>query len=160
MAPDANRIESSQIANFMRPTWMPSGSCRPQMGPTLAPWTLRSEVACCDVCNSWQHKPDSDNWGIKATGRPVPLFNVNMMSHYYRKSHTHYYRISHTGKTASLYWIKVLEACILHTAVNHDWIIIRRLVSRFINICIVIRYTILREWSQHLRHLTREQNLA
>ena len=26
----------------MGPTWGPSGSCRPQMGPMLAPWTLLS----------------------------------------------------------------------------------------------------------------------
>ena len=26
----------------MGPTWGPSGSCRPQMGPILAPWTLLS----------------------------------------------------------------------------------------------------------------------
>ena len=31
-----------QIAKFMRPTWGPPGSCRPQMGPMLAPWTLLS----------------------------------------------------------------------------------------------------------------------
>ena len=31
-----------QIANFMGPTWGPPGSCRPQMGPMLAPWTLLS----------------------------------------------------------------------------------------------------------------------
>ena len=30
----------SQIANIMGPTWGPPGSCRPQMGPMLAPWTL------------------------------------------------------------------------------------------------------------------------
>ena len=30
----------SQIAKFMRPTWGPPGSCRPQMGPMLAPWTF------------------------------------------------------------------------------------------------------------------------
>ena len=29
-----------QIAKFMGPTWGPPGSCRPQMGPMLAPWTL------------------------------------------------------------------------------------------------------------------------
>ena len=33
---------STQIAKFMGPTWGPSGSCRPQMGPMLAPWTLLS----------------------------------------------------------------------------------------------------------------------
>ena len=30
----------TQKAKFMRPTWGPPGSCRPQMGPMLAPWTL------------------------------------------------------------------------------------------------------------------------
>ena len=30
----------SSIAKFMGPTWGPSGSCRPQMGPMLVPWTL------------------------------------------------------------------------------------------------------------------------
>ena len=33
---------SFQIARFMGPTWGPPGSCRPQMGPMLAPWTLLS----------------------------------------------------------------------------------------------------------------------
>ena len=31
-----------QIAKFMGPTWGPPGSCRPQMGPMLAPRTLLS----------------------------------------------------------------------------------------------------------------------
>ena len=34
----------SQIAKFMGPTWGPSVSCRPQIGPMLALWTLLSEV--------------------------------------------------------------------------------------------------------------------
>ena len=29
----------TQIAKFMGPTWGPPGSCQPQMGPMLAPWT-------------------------------------------------------------------------------------------------------------------------
>ena len=32
--------ETSQVARFMGPTWGPPGSCRPQVGPMLAPWTL------------------------------------------------------------------------------------------------------------------------
>ena len=32
----------AQIAIFMWPTWGPPGSCRPQVGPMLAPWTLLS----------------------------------------------------------------------------------------------------------------------
>ena len=31
-----------QIAKFMGPTWGPPGSCRPQMGPMSAQWTLLS----------------------------------------------------------------------------------------------------------------------
>ena len=34
----------SLIAKFMGPTWGPPGSCRPQMGPMLAPWTLLSGI--------------------------------------------------------------------------------------------------------------------
>ena len=33
-----------QIAMFMGSTWGPPGSCRLQMGPMLAPWTLLSEA--------------------------------------------------------------------------------------------------------------------
>ena len=32
----------TQIAKFIGPTWGPPGSCRPQLGPILAPWTLLS----------------------------------------------------------------------------------------------------------------------
>ena len=32
----------TQIANFMGPTWGLTESCRPQVSPTLAPWTLLS----------------------------------------------------------------------------------------------------------------------
>ena len=37
---------TSQIAKFMGPTWGPPGSCRPQMGPMLVPWTLLSGIEC------------------------------------------------------------------------------------------------------------------
>ena len=36
----------TQIAKFMGPIWGPPGSCRPQMGPMFAPWTLLSGVVC------------------------------------------------------------------------------------------------------------------
>ena len=35
----------SQIAKFMGPTWGSPGTCRPQMGPMLAPWTLLSGMS-------------------------------------------------------------------------------------------------------------------
>ena len=35
--------DATQIAKIMGSTWGPPGSCRPQIGPMLAPWTLLSE---------------------------------------------------------------------------------------------------------------------
>ena len=37
-------MKRSQLARFMGPTRGPPGSCRPQMGPMLAPWTLLSVI--------------------------------------------------------------------------------------------------------------------
>ena len=36
------KSQETQITKLMGPTWGPPGSCRPQMGPMLAPWTLLS----------------------------------------------------------------------------------------------------------------------
>ena len=35
-------VTMPQIAKFIGPTWGPSGSCQPQLGTMLAPWTLLS----------------------------------------------------------------------------------------------------------------------
>ena len=43
---------ASQIAKFTGPTWDPPGSCRPQMGPMLAPWTLLSGMFCVQVSHT------------------------------------------------------------------------------------------------------------
>ena len=40
-------IAITQIARFMGPTWDPPGSCRPQVGPMLAPQTLAIRVLHC-----------------------------------------------------------------------------------------------------------------
>ena len=40
ISPENNFPESTQIARFMRPTWGSPGSCQPQMGPMLTPWTF------------------------------------------------------------------------------------------------------------------------
>ena len=39
---DISQSLQTQIARFAWPTWGPPGSCRPQVGPMLAPWTLLS----------------------------------------------------------------------------------------------------------------------
>ena len=52
----------TQIAKFMGPTWGPPGSCRPQMGPLLVPWTLLSGYIC--RYTAWRlHLPR--DWGIR-----------------------------------------------------------------------------------------------
>ena len=40
------RLNQAQIAKFMGPTWGPPGSCRPQVRPMLALWTLLSGEPC------------------------------------------------------------------------------------------------------------------
>ena len=50
----------TQIAKFMGPTWGPHGSCRPQVGPTLAPWTLLSVLHLTE----WQWECWGDGGGL------------------------------------------------------------------------------------------------
>ena len=47
-----SRSVTTQIARFMGPTWGPPGSCRPQVGPMLAPQTLLS-----GQFKAWPRKP-------------------------------------------------------------------------------------------------------
>ena len=42
-----------QIAKFMGPIWGPPGSCRPQMGPMLALWTLLSGAPHTSAMGAW-----------------------------------------------------------------------------------------------------------
>ena len=53
----------SQMARFMGPTWGQPGSCRPQMGPMLAPWTLLSDLCMLLVKTKLQlyHHNKHDN---------------------------------------------------------------------------------------------------
>ena len=57
MFPFDNFIMTTQIAKFMGPTWGPPGSCRPQMGPMLAPLILLlgkyPVMTCAGPGHSW-----------------------------------------------------------------------------------------------------------
>ena len=53
----------SQIAKFMGPTWDQPGSCRPQLGPMLAPWTLLSGI--CLLWVSSQGSGSLRNFHVK-----------------------------------------------------------------------------------------------
>ena len=70
----------SQIASFMGPSWGPPRSCRPQMGPMLAPWTLLSgremvQYACIRLLNS-QKTPHTAPVRVTKPIFFVPLFPV------------------------------------------------------------------------------------
>ena len=54
----------TQIAKAMRPTWGPPGSCRPQMGPILAPWTLLSGISIWNG-GTWVSLALPLEWGQK-----------------------------------------------------------------------------------------------
>ena len=61
----------SQIARFMGPTWGPSGSCRTQMGPMLAPWTLLSGVYFI-MFSSWDLRKSHDYNFCQILGKLIP----------------------------------------------------------------------------------------
>ena len=73
----ARPASSSQIARFMGPTWGPPGSCQPQMGPILAPWTLLSWVALLSYNNSSSRYPmDRDGFFYKCALNCVGVYEV------------------------------------------------------------------------------------
>ena len=51
----------TQIARSMGPTWGPPGSCRPQMGPILAPWTLLWGIYICRETCIYIYHPFTDS---------------------------------------------------------------------------------------------------
>ena len=66
----------------MGPTWGPPGSCRPQMGPVLAPWTLLSGKSSFAVNNSSKTPTLPGNIGqiivrcVYATGSYFPRIQI------------------------------------------------------------------------------------
>ena len=51
----------SHIAGFMGPTWSPPGSCRPQIGPILAPWSLLSGLTWSIANTEYRMHKDFNN---------------------------------------------------------------------------------------------------
>ena len=53
------------------PTWGPPGSCRPQMGPMLAQWTMLSGYYApwvqTDIWMSWRGNTADPYWGVSAS---------------------------------------------------------------------------------------------
>ena len=62
-----NKGNLTQIAKFMGPTWDPPGSCQPQMGPMLTPWTLLSGFAICSMPADDLEPTDAKSSMVKVT---------------------------------------------------------------------------------------------
>ena len=77
------RTFMTQIAKFMGPTWGPPGSCRPPMGPILAPWTLLSVETLFLVCYRCHQEINSHNSEYYiATTPPVSHCGLNHWHRY------------------------------------------------------------------------------
>ena len=83
LAPDivikSTSCVTPQITKFMGPTWGPPGSCRPQMGPMLTPWTLLSGP----WWQSWHYGKSSFQWYVKwiSVCMGVCVSNINHIYH-------------------------------------------------------------------------------
>ena len=81
---------TSHIAKFMWQTWGPTESCRPQVGPTLDPWTLLSGI-CFRVytlirsdCNLAKRMDQSANENRSDVWSPVSIlmtYNDQHLTH-------------------------------------------------------------------------------
>ena len=119
----------SQIARFMGPTWGPSGSCRPQMGPMLAPWTLLSGLAlwhsCCGVTYLC---PDFLQPVIQGDSRHLPWEDVASSKdqiHHGQLGNKGSWRLTGTGKgniTFTYHSLSLVRCrCILNVQVSNTY---------------------------------------
>ena len=76
-----------QIAKFIGPSWGPPGSCRPQMGPMVAPGTLLSGTACFLAWSNkqkWEHQ-SSISMDLFERNPPVTNGFPSQTTQYYRR---------------------------------------------------------------------------
>ena len=112
----------------MGPTWGPPGSCRPQMGPMLTPWTLLSRIYCVSgrTCRTLsQYKYCLNKYGIPELkirqSRDCLIFNMGIpmlvRRHLYiemaPRLHYDTIRYKRTFNTASQWWTPILYQIIV-----------------------------------------------
>ena len=99
-----------QRAKFMGSTWGPPGSCRPQMGPMLAPWTLLSRTVIPKVEHGSNVKLTTDipyfDFQCKLQGVYWIIFK-NLTS-----SNGNIFHVTGFlwGESTSQWWIRLLKA--------------------------------------------------
>ena len=65
-----------QIAKFMGPTSGPHGTCRPQMGPMLAPWTINIAIRVLKGRSGEQSDDDLSYQQIRTASNNVKAANI------------------------------------------------------------------------------------
>ena len=130
---------TSQIARFMGPTWGPPGSCRPQVGPMLTPWTLLSGICVCSqhcVCGAtstirfWSTRRHNDyQVGVLSTiNKKKPRANTNLHCHnicnltLFVSCKVKVYKILHKFTNYLLFFVSSMQAIkwLVNHAYNHS----------------------------------------
>ena len=95
---------SSHIAKFVRQTWGPPGSCRPQMGPMFSPWTLPLGYFIIGICvlNRHHNIESRQLWCVRTDffHLLLPLISVNGPF----PQNGYFYQLSHGTLPSTLVW--------------------------------------------------------
>ena len=109
----------TQIAKLMGPTWGPTGSCRPQMGPMLALWTLLSQYGFSWVLHatSWCHKTIEKT---KLFSRNLNQFNTTRVNPCIKKNTLIHLRIirGHQCINLILTWLYINNLLYVHDSLR------------------------------------------
>ena len=79
-------LDPTMIARVMGPSWGPPGSCRPQMGPVLAPWTLLFGKSLCQhQSRMWWAVPCRFTTGLNPNPTPTQPYTTPPPPHLHPK---------------------------------------------------------------------------
>ena len=111
----------SQVAKFMGPTWGPTGSCRPQMGPMLAPWTLLSGLTIPTDNGHPRHDKWEHHGGVCSTGdEHITELNEEQTEWFVASDDKHHHQVPAWNKITNYnFWCSILSPTYMHAHVTH-----------------------------------------
>ena len=113
---------TSQIAKFMGPTWGPPGSCRPQMGPMLAPRIVQSGFFPGALLFLSTQTNFVENWDVQAN-HPKAMQYCESKFNEYRKLLNKILQEA----TSSYYLLSFTEN---HINIRRTWGVINEIISK------------------------------
>ena len=113
---------NSQIAKFMGPTWGPPGSCRPQVGPKLAPWTLLSGLLSLSDA-IWWHRTWLTLVQVMAHCLTAPSYCLNQCSLISSEVSMYSLKISLEMLKISIYTFKITTISLLGQWIKMPWLL-------------------------------------